>query len=118
MSVIDHQQADAQRLAPPGTSGSIGFSRSGLACALIVVVAALLRFFELGRLSFWYDEVVTMRLARTASPAALIEQLLQIDATRAPFHPLFLQAWIRIFGSSAAAARSLSVVFGLATIVL
>ena len=118
MSVIDHQQADAQRLAPLGTSGRVGFSRDGLACGFIVVVAALLRFFELGRLSFWYDEVVTMRLARTASPAALVEQLLQIDATRAPLHPLFLQAWIRIFGSSEAAARSLSVVCGLATILL
>ena len=118
MSVTNHRQADAPRFAPLSIFGRIGFSRGGLACVLIVLVAALLRFFELGRLSFWYDEVVTMRLARTASPAALIERLLQIDATRAPLHPLFLQAWIRIFGSSEAAARSLSVVCGLATIVL
>ena len=33
-------------------------------------------------------------------------------------HPLLLQAWITFFGSSEAAARSLSVVCGLATIVL
>ena len=96
----------------------IGLSRDRLACALIVAVAALLRFFELGRLSFWYDEVVTMRVARTASPVALVERLFQIDATRAPLHPLLLQAWIGIFGSSEATARSLSVLCGLATIVL
>jgi mannosyltransferase len=118
MSALDHRQAGAARFAPLGTSGRFGFSRGGLVCALIAVVAALLRFFELGRLSFWYDEVVTMRLARSASPADLVERLFQIDATRAPLHPLLLQAWIRIFGSSEAVARSLSVVCGLATIVL
>jgi len=117
-SAPDHLLANAEPLSPTGSAQQFRFSRGGLAFTLIVVVAASLRFFELGRLSFWYDEVVTMRLARTISPAALVEQLLQIDATRAPLHPLLLQGWIRIFGSSEAAARSLSVVCGLATVVL
>ena len=98
--------------------GRLGFWRGGLACVVIVVVAGSLRFFELGRLSFWYDEVVTMRLATAAGPGALVERLFEIDATRAPLHPLLLQTWIRVFGSSEAAARSLSVLCGLATIVL
>jgi 4-amino-4-deoxy-L-arabinose transferase-like glycosyltransferase len=59
-----------------------------------------------------------MRLARSASPALLLERLFQIDATRAPLHPLLLQAWLKIFGTSEAAARSLSVVCGVATVVL
>ncbi len=118
MSGLDHRYMDAQRLARLWTTGQFWFWRGGLACVLIVVVAGSLRFFELGRLSFWYDEVVTMRLATAAGPGALLERLFEIDATRAPLHPLLLQAWIRVFGSSETAARSLSVICGLATIVL
>jgi 4-amino-4-deoxy-L-arabinose transferase-like glycosyltransferase len=81
-------------------------------------VAAGLRCFELGRSSFWYDEVVTMRLARAPGPRALLERLFQIDATRAPLYPLILQVWVRIFGTSEAAARSLSVLCGVASIAL
>ena len=46
-----------------------------LALAAIVVIAVGLRWYQIGRLSFWYDEVVTMRLARAGSPGALIERL-------------------------------------------
>jgi uncharacterized membrane protein len=88
------------------------------ACGAILVVATMTRLFQLGRLSFWYDEVVTMRLARSGSLGALFRLLFQIDATRAPLHPLFLHAWIRVFGASEAQARSLSVLFGIVTVLL
>ena len=88
------------------------------ACAAIALVAAALRLYQLGRLSFWYDEVVTMRLARSPSPRALFERLFEIDATRAPLHPLLLELWLRLFGTSEFAARSFSVLCGVATIVL
>jgi hypothetical protein len=90
----------------------------GAICAGILALSAALRSFELGRLSFWYDEVVTMRLSRAGSPAALVERLFQIDATRAPLHPILLQAWLKMFGTSETSARSLSVVCGVATIML
>ena len=90
----------------------------GWACALIGLVATLVRLFELGRSSFWYDEVVTMRLALAENATQLFDRLSRIDATRAPLHPILLQMWIRVFGSSEAAARSLSVLFGIGTIVL
>lgn len=89
---------------------------TGLAVAL--AAAGWVRFHHLGQLSFWYDEVVTMRLARTAGPAALLRELGRIDATRAPLHPLLLQTWLRLVGTSEFAARSLSVVCGLVSIVL
>jgi uncharacterized membrane protein len=88
------------------------------ALAVTVLIALGLRAYALGRLSFWYDEVVTMRLARAGGPGALLERLFQIDATRAPLHPLLLSLWIMLFGSSEAAARSQSVACGIATIVL
>jgi uncharacterized membrane protein len=95
-------------------------SRRFEAVALIAIlgVATTLRAWHLGQLSFWYDEVVTMRLAKAESPAALLERLFQIDATRAPLHPLLLQACLRIFGTTETSARSLSVICGVATVVL
>ncbi len=116
-------QADVR---PPAAAESVAQPRPHLAsalgagaiCAAVLALGAGLRSFELGRLSFWYDEVVTMRLARAGSPGALVERLFQIDATRAPLHPILLQAWLKVFGTSEASARSLSVVCGVATIVL
>jgi uncharacterized membrane protein len=86
--------------------------------ALIVLVATLVRLFQLGRLSFWHDEADALRLARAANPIQLFELLFQIDATRAPLHPLLLQLWTRVFGWSEAGARSFSVLCGILTIVL
>ena len=41
----------------------------------ILLIASVTRMFQLGQTSLWYDEVVTMRLARTEGPAALLEAL-------------------------------------------
>lgn len=117
MNHRDLPQSAASSSAPTG-AGRRHPPYLGWVLAAIVVVAAGLRGYQLGRLSFWYDEVVTMRLARAGNPGALVDRLFQIDATRAPLHPLLLQAWVNAFGSSEAAARSLSVVCGIATVVL
>jgi mannosyltransferase len=82
----------------------------------ILLVATGVRLWRLGSLSFWYDEVVTMRLAEAANVGTLIDRLFQIDATRAPLHPLLLQEWLRVFGTSEAAGRSFSVVCGVLTV--
>jgi hypothetical protein len=92
--------------------------KAGWILAAIATVAAGLRLYLLDRLSFWYDEVVTMRLAQAGSPAALIARLFEIDATRAPLHPLLLQSWTQAFGPSEAAARGFSVVCGVATVLV
>ena len=57
-----------------------------------------------------------MRLALTAGPVALVERLDQIDGSRAPLHPLFLQAWLRVFGPTDLAGRSFSALCGLAAV--
>jgi uncharacterized membrane protein len=59
-----------------------------------------------------------MRLASTNSPASLLRLLGEIDATRAPLHPLLLQRWLMLFGTSELAGRSFSAVCGVATILL
>ncbi len=91
-------------------------SRRVMTLVLILAFAAGLRSWRLGQLSFWYDEVVTMRLAEAPTPTALIDRLFQIDATRAPLHPLLLQGWIHLFGATEAGARALSVACGVATV--
>jgi uncharacterized membrane protein len=109
MSVISYLHDTGPALFPPGR-------RRSLALLAILAIALGLRAWDLGQLSFWYDEVVTMRLAETPGPGDLVEKLFQIDATRAPLHPLLLQAWLRLFGTSEAAARALSVLCGVVAV--
>ncbi len=78
----------------------------------ILAVAVGLRVAGMGSHSLWFDEVVTMRLARQPDPVALGRLIEQIDATRAPLHPLVLQGWLRIFGPSDLAGRALSALLG------
>ena len=85
---------------------------------MILLVAAGLRLFHLGETSLWYDEIVTMRLARTRSPGQLLNRLGEIDATRAPLHPLLLQCWITVFGSSDQSGRAFSAICGVVTCAL
>lgn len=92
--------------------------KAGWLLAAIAAIAAGLRVYQLGRLSFWYDEVVTMRLARAGSPGALFKRLFEIDATRAPLHPMLLEIWTQAFGPSETAARGFSVLCGIVTVLL
>jgi mannosyltransferase len=110
LAVVD---ADDQ----PKNLGAIpGYHWRTILLVAIVVIASVLRLYHLGQSSLWYDEVVTMRLARTESPAALLRLLGQIDATRAPLHPLLLQGWVALLGPSDASGRAFSVVCGMITI--
>jgi 4-amino-4-deoxy-L-arabinose transferase-like glycosyltransferase len=90
--------------------------RDEIALVLILLVASLLRFWDLERTSLWIDEVVPMRMARTENPIAMVALMDQIDGARAPLHPLLLQAWLRVLGTSDWAGRSFSVVCGLVTV--
>jgi mannosyltransferase len=85
----------------------------GILLTAILVLASMLRIFQLGQSSLWYDEVVTMRLARTEGPPALLRLLDQIDATRAPLQPVLLQCWVSVFGPSDLSGRSFSALCGI-----
>ena len=83
----------------------------------ILVVTVALRLWKLNRWSLWYDEVVTMRLARSTSWTAMMDQLGKIDATRAPLHPALLRVWLDLFGESDRAARAFSASLGILLVV-
>lgn len=87
-----------------------------LILAAILAVAAALRFWHLDASSLWYDEVVTMRVARAGGPLAMVAELDRIDGTRAPLHPLVLRAWLALAGPSDLAGRAFSALCGLATV--
>jgi hypothetical protein len=110
--LLPHATTDADN--PGHTAGWL--TGQALPLASIFFVAAALRFWAIDSSSLWYDEVVTMRVARSAGPLALFATLDQLDGTRAPLHPLVLQAWLFVWGSSDLAGRSFSALCGLGTV--
>lgn len=82
----------------------------------ILILGLILRVISLDQ-SLWLDEATSVLAANKLSYSAIIHQFSPGD-----FHPpayyLLLKFWIGIFGSSEAAARSLSVFFGVITIYL
>lgn len=81
--------------------------------ALIVVIAAHLRFRFLAAKSFWLDEAVSAELARLRW-SQFSRVLWHREANMALYYVL-LHYWMK-FGSSEAFVRSLSVVFAVATL--
>jgi uncharacterized membrane protein len=82
---------------------------------LIVLLGAALRFYDLGAESYWYDEVITVRLAEEGLRAVVAEFL---RIARSPLHVLLTSVWMRVVGSSEFATRSLSAFAGIVNIAL
>lgn len=75
----------------------------------LFVAAVLLRFYQLGAESFWFDEIIMVHVTNQDT-ASLLSQL--FSSARAPLYPLLGHLWIQLFGTSEAAVRSLSAVCG------
>jgi len=87
-----------------------------LLLALIILLAAFLRIYNLGKESLWYDETASIYSAEK-SIYVLLGGCLQWHRNP-PLHFLALKYWIDIFGDSEIAVRSLSAIFGVASIPL
>ncbi|MFO0960937.1 MAG: glycosyltransferase family 39 protein [Isosphaeraceae bacterium] len=83
----------------------------------ILLLAAVLRFAGCGRHSLWFDEVVAMQMARAKNWPDVMDALGRMDLSRAPLHPLMLHGWLRAFGTTDAAGRSLSAFLGTLAVV-
>lgn len=81
----------------------------------ILFLAIFLRLYNLGVPSIWVDEAFSIWIAK-ADPHTLMTNI-SMDA-HPPLYFIFLHYWIKLFGQSEFAARLLSVIFGLATIVV
>ncbi|HEX8682991.1 MAG TPA: glycosyltransferase family 39 protein, partial [Ardenticatenaceae bacterium] len=86
-----------------------------LALGLILLIAAFLRFYHIGVQSFWADEGSSVMMAPRALPDIIRRTANDIHP---PLYYVTLHAWVAIFGTSEAAARALSALFGIATVAL
>ena len=101
-------------VAPASFACSRAFSPSELsALALIVAIAAALRFYLLGAKIFWFDECVGVEIARL--DWFNFARILWRREANMSLYYLFLRFWLQ-FGDTPAFIRSLSVIFALATI--
>ena len=100
----------------------IKLKRSSTLLMLIVAAGIALRAINLGGRPLWYDEAFAMLYARLPYASMLEGTVAQSQGAAADVHPLFyylsLQNWMAVFGAAAAGARSLSLVYGAATIVV
>jgi uncharacterized membrane protein len=81
-----------------------------LPVAGVAALAAVIRFWEIGRQSFWYDESFTVEIAR-GSFRHVFEQVSNTESTP-PLYYVLAWLWARLFGTSEAGLRSLSALLG------
>jgi mannosyltransferase len=82
---------------------------------LIILLAFVLRVYQLDTQSIWYDEGLSIQLAQQ-DPAQAIE--LSATTDHPPLHTLLLGAWMRAAGNSDFVVRYLSVFCGVLVVVL
>jgi mannosyltransferase len=92
-------------------------SRAGAvwALAFLVALGAAMRFASLGEQSFHHDEVITV--ARVI-PDGFIHMLREVKSSESnpPLYYVLAWSWAKAFGTSEFGLRSLSALFGLATV--
>ena len=84
---------------------------------LLIILAAGLRLLYINT-SFWYDEACSWFTASKAFPMGIIDNLLHLDLQHTPLYFFILHFWMKIFGDSEVAIRSLSVIFAIGTVPL
>jgi mannosyltransferase len=105
--------ASPPRLAPETSASRIG--PAGWALFAIVGGAAALRFSTLGVQSFWHDEAVTVGRVLHPGLGATLREIPSSEATP-PLYYVLAWLWTKVFGTSEAGIRSLSALFGTATV--
>lgn len=94
-------------------------NRLALALVIIALLAgAYIRFENLGALQMSADEGATWAAADASSIHEVIAIQQTHNAGKLPLHDLILHGWIAMFGDGLFAMRSLSALFGLATVLL
>jgi 4-amino-4-deoxy-L-arabinose transferase-like glycosyltransferase len=88
--------------------------------ALILLLALVLRLFQLSERTLWYDEAFAVLFAEKGLDSMLYGTLTPVAGGAADIHPLLyyttLNGWMAVFGESQFAVRLWSVVLGVATV--
>lgn len=66
----------------------------------------------------WYDEACSWFTAKQSFPAGIMDNLLHTDLQHTPIYFFILHFWMKIFGNSEIAIKSLSLLFGIGTVPL
>lgn len=66
----------------------------------------------------WYDEACSWFTAKQLFPMEIMGNLLNLDLQHTPLYFFLLHLWIKLFGDSEIAMRSLSLLFGIGTLPL
>ena len=87
---------------------------AGAALGAVLVLAAALRFYAIGSQSFWLDESFTASIVG----GSLGHVISTVPDTESTPHLYYILAWLwaQVFGHSEAGLRSLSALFGIATV--
>jgi uncharacterized membrane protein len=83
---------------------------------IIICAGTLLRIYTLGAENIWYDEASGIHLA-----SGSIKDIIKytgITQNHPPLYFMLLHLWMRLFGDSEVAVRSLSALFGIASVPL
>lgn len=95
-------------------------SDSNLFVIFLLLIGLISRFFRIGQESLWLDEASSIYFSMNTSFNEVISYL-QSGMWNDP-HPIFyyflLHNWIKVFGTSEVAVRSLSAIFGILIIIL
>lgn len=84
---------------------------------LLIIVTIGLRILNIDT-AFWYDEACSWVSAKQEFPVGIINNLLQLDLQHTPLYFFLLHFWMKLFGNSEIAIRSLSMIFGVGTVPL
>ncbi len=88
----------------------------------MIALATALRLINLGGRPLWYDEAFAVLYAEKPFATMLYGTLTPVHGVAADVHPLLyyfiLHGWMQLFGQSAVMVRALSVVLGIATVVM
>jgi|GEM_PF-1328455 len=86
--------------------------------AVIVLVGAVLRLINLGAEPYWHDEILSLDIATHFESVRTMLRYIGEVEFHPPLYYVLLSLWTGLWGTGEIAVRSLSVIFGLAVIVL
>lgn len=90
----------------------------GCILGLILIACAIwARILYVGT-DLWYDEACSWFTAKQSFPFGIMDNLLHRDLQHTPLYFFVLHFWIKMFGNSEIAMKSLSVIFGILTVPL